>query len=504
MTISNKKIVFILPLLIGIFSSFSLPPYNYYLINFISFPLLLIHLIQNHKYGKFRLFCIGWIFGFGYFISNIYWLTNSLTFDKSFIIFIPFALFLVPLFLGLFYGLASLCCGFFNFGKKFSSLLIFCIFFSITEYLRGLFFGGFPWNLISYSLSEILELIQILAFVGTYTFNLLIITFFSLPALLFFNHRRNIKLFISVFSILIILSNFALGRFTIENFNNFENKKLNFTIKLVSPEIEISRFLDFTDPIDTIINLIDISEPNPIEKTLFIFPEGIIPNIEFHDLKNYKDIFSQKYSKNHKIILGMTSIEKNQIFNSLVLIDNNTNLLYKYKKNKLVPFGEFLPFENFLGKLGLKKITSGYQSFSAANTRNIMTINGLNFLPLICYEIIYSGRIGNKQEYDFILNISEDGWFGKTVGPHQHFAHSIFRSIEEGKNLIRSTNNGISAVIDPKGQVIDYIMSQGVIEVKTFKTVENTLFQNHGNTIFFYFLFIYITLTAFLKLRENK
>ena len=234
-----------------------------------------------------------------------------------------------------------------------------------------------------------------------------------------------------------------------------------------------------------------------------IFNKKIL-HYDLFRLKNYKDIFSQKYSKNHKIILGMTSIEKNQIFNSLVLIDNNTNLLYKYKKNKLVPFGEFLPFENFLGKLGLKKITSGYQSFSAANTRNIMTINGLNFLPLICYEIIYSGRIGNKQEFDFILNISEDGWFGKTVGPHQHFAHSIFRSIEEGKNLIRSTNNGISAVIDPKGQVIDYIMSQGVIEVKTFKTVENTLFQNHGNTIFFYFLFIYITLTAFLKLRENK
>ncbi len=502
--LNNKKFICILPIILGFSSSFSLPPYNFFFINFISFSLLLIVLIQNIKSGKFIFFLIGWMFGFGYFISSLYWIVNSLTFDESFKIFIPFGLILVPLFLGLFYGLATFCCSFFNFDKKFSSLIIFSIFFSIFEYLRGTLFGGFPWNLISYSLSEFTQFIQILSYIGTYTFNLLIISIFSLPALLIFNYSRRLKVVVVLALTLLLLSNFLFGVFTLKNFNNIKVKNLDFKIKIISPKIEIDRFLGFNDPTETIKNLITLSNPNDFEKTLFIFPEGIIPSTDLEDLKKYKEIFSKGYSYNHKVILGMTSFEKNKIFNTLVLMDNEVNILSKYKKNKLVPFGEFLPFENLLSRFDMKKITGGYQSFSANNSRDIIQINNINFLPLICYEIIYSGELSDNKNYDFILNISEDGWFGKTVGPHQHFTHSIFRSIEEGKYLIRSSNNGISAVIDPNGQIVDYIMSQGVLEVNTFKKRENTFFLIHGNTIFFYFLMIYITLFAFLKLRENK
>ena len=167
-----------------------------------------------------------------------------------------------------------------------------------------------------------------------------------------------------------------------------------------------------------------------------------------------------------------------------------------------------MPFENFFEKLGIKKITQGFLSFSSSDTRSLININNLNFLPLICYEIIFSGNINknNNLDYDFILNISEDGWFGESVGPHQHFSHSIFRSIEEGKNVIRSANNGISAHINSKGQLIDKIITtkKGFIEFKSFKKVKKTHFSTYGNKIFFYFLIIYISLIAFLKLRENK
>ena len=125
-------------------------------------------------------------------------------------------------------------------------------------------------------------------------------------------------------------------------------------------------------------------------------------------------------------------------------------------------------------------------------------------MPLICYEVIYSGKINiNKKNYDFILNISEDGWFGNSIGPHQHYSHLIFRSIEEGKAAIRSSNNGISAFINPKGQVIDKILTtdRGFIEVKTFKKSDKTIFNSHGNKIFFYFLSIYISLIFFFKTR---
>ena len=127
----------------------------------------------------------------------------------------------------------------------------------------------------------------------------------------------------------------------------------------------------------------------------------------------------------------MNSVEKVdgrlKIYNSLVVLDNNANLLGKYNKNKLVPFGEFLPFENFLSKLGLKKIALGYQSFSSGKKRNLITINNKNFIPLICYEIIYSGKIKTiDQNVDFIINISEDGWFGNSIGPRTTFCSFYF------------------------------------------------------------------------------
>ena len=172
----------------------------------------------------------------------------------------------------------------------------------------------------------------------------------------------------------------------------------------------------------------------------------------------------------------------------------------------MVPFGEFLPFENVLSNFGFKKITQGYRSFSPDNRRDLIRLNKYSFIPLICYEIIYSGQINNSEKnYDFILNISEDGWFGNSIGPYQHYSHSIFRSIEEGKSVIRSSNNGISAFINPKGQVINKILTtdKGYIEIQSFKKANKTIFSSHGNKIFFYFLSIYISLIFFFKTREN-
>ena len=159
--------------------------------------------------------------------------------------------------------------------------------------------------------------------------------------------------------------------------------------------------------------------------------------------------------------------EKENIFNSMIVLDHKLNLLNEYNKIKLVPFGEFLPFEEFFKKYWFKKIGYGYESFSPGSERKIIDLSfkstfldgaKFSFIPLICYEIIYSGEISTKsQKTNFIVNISEDGWFGDTIGPHQHFSHNIFRAIEEGKNVIRSANNGISAFIDSNGVVVSQL-----------------------------------------------
>ncbi len=179
--LKNKVFTFIIPLVLGIITSFSLPPYSFFFLNFITLPLLLLLFILNYKNGKWISFKIGWMFGFGYFISNLYWITNSLTFEENFKPLIPIALILIPLFLGLFYGIATLACSFFSLDKKFSSILIFSLFFSLIEFVRSLIFGGFPWNLIVYTWTDYLNILQVLPFVGTYTFNLLSLTIFLIP-----------------------------------------------------------------------------------------------------------------------------------------------------------------------------------------------------------------------------------------------------------------------------------------------------------------------------------
>ena len=122
--LQNKIQIYILPFILGTITSFSLPPYSFFFINFITLPLLLIFFISNYKKGKWISFQIGWMFGFGYFISNLYWITNSLTFEDNFKFLIPFALILIPLFLGLFYGLVTFICSYFLYLLRYSFIML--------------------------------------------------------------------------------------------------------------------------------------------------------------------------------------------------------------------------------------------------------------------------------------------------------------------------------------------------------------------------------------------
>ncbi len=501
----NKILLYSFIFLLGLISSFSLPPYNLFYINFFSYSLLLWILLLYPK-NKFISFNLGWMFGFGYFISNLYWITNSLTFEDIFKPLIPFALIIIPLFLGLFYGISTLVFSFLNPKKNLLSILMLATSLSILEYIRSFILGGFPWNLIAFSFVNYLEFIQLLSITGTYAFNSIIILFFLSPVALFFNYKNSIKISIFISLILFTFTNYFWGESNLKKYELTEKEDLGFTIKIISPKININRYFQNENTSEFISELINISKPDPSKEILFIFPEGILSSIHFDDLKNFKSLFSSNFSKKHKIILGMNKYENEKVYNSLILFDNELNILAKYYKNKLVPFGEFLPFEKILGNLGFKKITRGYKSFSSDNQRNLVNFNNYDFIPLICYEIIYSGKINNsKKNYDFILNISEDGWFGDSIGPLQHFSHSIFRSIEEGKNVIRSSNNGISAFINPKGQVIEKISTtdKGFIELNSFKKSNKTIFSDHSNKIFFYFLSIYISLIFFFKKRGN-
>ena len=245
---------------------------------------------------------------------------------------------------------------------------------------------------------------------------------------------------------------------------------------------------------------------------MFIWPEGIFYESYLKDIKKYKNLFKDKFSENHLIILGINNftdtndLDNKKYFNSLVVLNHKLEVLSLYNKINLVPFGEFLPFEKTLSKFGLKKITRGYNSFSFGDTRELINLGSIFneklILPLICYEIIYTGKIKKKNQLpDLIINISEDAWFGKSLGPYQHFTKAIYRSIEEGVFIARSANSGISAFINPNGKVLKSLNTgeSGNIELNFPHFSKSTLFSNHGNKIFFLIILLYIFLTLIFK-----
>ena len=501
----NKKYLeFLFLIILGALTSLSLPPYNYLFINFITIGLFFIYIYQKKLFTKKQnSFLYGWFFGFGYFFSNLYWVTISLTFDENFNFLIPFALILIPLFLGIFYGLATYCFFIINIKKPLSNLFLFSLLLGLTEFLRGNILTGFPWNLIAFSFSDNLEILQILSFIGTYGFNILCISFFASPAI--FIIRKNRK---EIFTCIIVLLSpiilFSLGSSNIKSFQSSNIINNDYLIRIIGSNIDLNRFYGSSDTAEVINELIEISQPDMEIKTIFIWPEGIIPNVNQIELKKFEFLFKEKFNKNHLLAIGVNSYEKNNdkdhFYNTFSLYNHKLDLIKEYKKVKLVPFGEFLPFEKILKKIGLKSLTNNYQSFSSGKNREILSIDtsgfDLEILPLICYEIIYSGNIFKTSKFDYIINISEDGWFGDSIGPHQHFTHSIFRAIESGKYLLRAANNGISAVINPIGGMENKIefRQSGYIDFKDKKFFKETIFSKYGNKMFLVIILLYIFL----------
>ena len=502
----KKKIYleFLFLIILGALTSLSLPPYNYLLINFFTIGLFFFYIFQKKKSSERQHpFAYGWFYGFGFFLTNLYWITISLTFDESFYFLLPLALILIPSFLALFYGLATYFFFLIKIKKPVSNFFLFSLLFGLTEFLRGNVLTGFPWNLIAYSFSENIEILQIISFTGTYGFNVLCISFFSSPAIFIIRENRK-EIFVCIFLLLSPIILYSIGSSKIKSFQSINISNNEYVIRVIGSKIDLDRFYGNSNTTDVIEELIEISQPDLNTKTIFLWPEGIIPNINQTEIKQFEYLFDNKFGENHLLAIGINSFQnsdnENRFYNTFSIYDHKLNLVNEYKKVKLVPFGEFLPFEKILGEIGFKSLTNNYQSFSSGESREIISISQKEFkiklLPLICYEIIYTGNIYNNSNFDLIINVSEDGWFGDSIGPYQHFTHSVFRAIESGKYLLRSANNGISAVINPIGLIENRIKfgQTGYIDFYKTRAFDETLFSKYGNKMFLYIILLYIFL----------
>ena len=508
--------LYIIPFVIGVLTVFSFQPFNFTIINFFVLPILFYLIIYIKKKSKsvyrkkpykINLFIFGTFFGFGFYLAGIHWITNSLSFDEKFRVFIPIGLILIPLFLSLFFSILIVILGPLI-SLNIPSIFLFSGGLAFSDYLRAKILTGFPWNLWAYSFSWNLEFIQILNKVGLFVFNLFSVTIFMLPAILFLKIKLIHKIIYILFIPLVCLSFFIYGSHTINQNQKFIKEHNNkFNIKLVSPNFELMYGLSFEEINKRLISLIRYSDPKENQKTLFVWPEGVFSGYNFEELFKLKEVFSKNFSKKHYILLGVNRLDKkgSGVYNSMIIVNNDLEILQEYKKQKLVPFGEFLPFEKILNKIGLKKITEGHGSFLNGKDQKNLKIDKLNVLPLICYEIIFTELIQkSNNDTNIIVSISEDGWFGNSIGPHQHFAKGIFRAIEKNSFLLRAVNKGFTAIINNKGEIIKKLNPSEAGNIELDVPLMKSEIKNKNDLIFFVVLITYVLVFYFYKRKYEK
>jgi len=325
--------LYIIPFILGSLSVLSFEPFNLTIINLIIFPFffyLLVYInkkskaVYRQKPYKKNLFIFGLVFGFGFYLSGISWITNSLTFDENFKFLIPFALILIPLFLSLFVGLTTLFIG--QYLKlDFPSLLIFTGSLAFSDYLRGNVLTGFPWNLWAYSTISINEILQITNLIGLYSYNLFVITIFTLPIIYFFKISKIKKIISFIVIFFIILTLYIYGNYEInKNKLALESVKEKAYIKIISPNFNLEYGLNAQEIEERFRKLIKYSNPDKDKETLFVWPEGVFSGYSYNEILPFKDLILNNFSNKHYIVFGVNKLDpiSGKFYNSMLVINN--------------------------------------------------------------------------------------------------------------------------------------------------------------------------------------
>jgi apolipoprotein N-acyltransferase len=478
----------------GAATTLALPPVNIWPLPFITFPVL-VWLVDGAAIGRggpvLSAAVAGWWFGFGYFLAGLYWVGHAFLVDaKSFGWLLPFAVTALPAGMAV-YTAFALALARVLWTRSAWRVLALALSLTLAEWLRGHLFSGFPWNAFGYLFVSPPWLAQGVALIGIWGITFIAVAIYALPAVLAddpADTRRPGMALASGMAVLVALAAFGAWRLARTPTQYRDGVRL----RIMQPNLPQDAKFNYAQKQQVMSRYLTLSDRSTgsdsaglRDVTHLIWPESAFPFFVTREPDALAQISSLLRPGTVLITGAIRPPERaaerpiTRAYNSIYVIGPDASILSVYDKVHLVPFGEYLPFQRALERLGfvqLTKLRGGF--FAGDRRRNQRLPNAPDFLPLICYEIIFPadavprsdrpgwiyanlGRYigwpfvaGSGERPGWMLNLTNDGWFGLSTGPYQHFQQARIRAIEEGLPLVRAANTGISAVVDPLGRTI--------------------------------------------------
>ncbi|TWB20586.1 apolipoprotein N-acyltransferase [Nitrospirillum bahiense] len=487
--------------LLGGLATLAMPPVNAVPVLWLAFPGL-IWLLDGVERPA-AAFWTGLAFAFGHFVLSLYWVGEALLVFPRFWALLPFAVAGLPFLLGLFVGTGTLV--WWALARRFriggvARCLLFAVLWTVVEYVRGHAFTGFPWNLMGYVWVGLPGPAQVGSLIGVYGLSLLTVLPASLPAVLADGGRRPWAGPVVGLGLVVVMTIYGVARVPAGEAPLVPGVML----RLVQPNIAQTDKWNADAELDHVRLLLALSrQPQPPGQppiTTLVWPETAVPYL-LEDEPELLKAVGQVTPRGGLTLTGSLRLTPagtpgaqdgtDTYWNSLVVVNDQGQVLGHYDKAHLVPFGEYTPFRRWLPLRAVALVSPGNSILGSGPGPSTLDLPGLPpASPLICYEVIFPGMVtaqeagtasGGDQSGNgdatknrplperprWLLNVTNDAWFGRTAGPHQHLAIATMRAIEEGLPLVRAANTGISAVVDPYGRELGHLAlgSRGVLDL---------------------------------------
>ena len=425
---------------------------------------------------------LGWCFAAGQFLVGLYWVGIAMTVDfERFWWFLPISVLGLSGGLALFVALVAWAAWRSRLRGP-ARILLFAGAWLLAEWTRSWLLSGFPWNLLGSVWTESAAMLQLASLTGVWGLSVVTLLAACAPALLAEAgpRRRTLGFLAATWGLLLATLVFGLLRLSAAPPAAAEGP----LVRIVQPSVPQSLKWDRGRAVEHVERLIALSrEPGFDALDLVVWPETAVP-FNLWRSPALIDALTVAVPPGGLLVTGAPRyLDEGEGYNALHVIDGQGSILATYDKVHLVPFGEYVPLGDLLGAVG---VAAGRGSLSSGPGLTTLSLPGLpSASPLICYEVIFPGRVtaADGPRPGFLLNLTNDAWFGQSSGPYQHFGSARLRAVEEGLPLVRAANNGISALIDPFGRVLGKLSLNeiAVLDLPLPQALPPTLFARVGN-----------------------